>query len=431
MKENLENTIKQSLQDYEVPFDPAAWTALSQKLDHVMPTNPKSNLKWYLGGAAAVAIIVTTVALWPESSENKETKAAVHTSENTSSTDNKSVANSNDKVDNVAVNTNVVDRNEQNKIDNKIIKTNPANGSNSNENSISNIPDLFNPFSKLEGNGNGNSNGEGNGTGEPNVVIFTPENKVIVMPLVSEICLGEMKTIQNTNDINLIIKDPNGDNIFLKAKKSTEFHALTEGKYTIGYLQDGEYISKETFNVLGAPKADFITINEQNKYENGIPTVDLSATTSGASYTWKFEKQSGTESGKDVKVHYFNKGEYDITLTVNGVNGCSASETKTIRIDEDYNLLANNAIDLNSSDRLVNTFMPRALTLRSVDFRMIIIDPTNGAIVFETTDATNPWTGIDKNNGQVVKSQTYIWKVMIKNPVKGENPEYKGTIIRL
>ena len=65
MINNLENNIKESVKGYELPYDPSAWKAMSKKLDQVMPVSPKSNLKWYLGGAATIAVIVTTIALWP------------------------------------------------------------------------------------------------------------------------------------------------------------------------------------------------------------------------------------------------------------------------------------------------------------------------------------------------------------------------------
>jgi hypothetical protein len=76
--------------------------------------------------------------------------------------------------------------------------------------------------------------------------------------------------------------------------------------------------------------------------------------------------------------------------------------------------------------------MPYALTVREVDFELIIIDPKDGAVVFESNDATLPWRGQDKRNGQLVEpSKTFIWRVILSNPQPGEKSEYKGTIVRL
>ena len=97
MKDNFENNIKESLNGFEVPYDAAAWSAMSKRLDQTMPTSGGSNFKWYLGGAATVAVIVTTALLWPSTDveksqrissnsteEVKETEKQVHTSKGTS-----------------------------------------------------------------------------------------------------------------------------------------------------------------------------------------------------------------------------------------------------------------------------------------------------------------------------------------------------------
>ena len=63
---------------------------------------------------------------------------------------------------------------------------------------------------------------------------------------------------------------------------------------------------------------------------------------------------------------------------------------------------------------------------------MIIIDPSNGAVIFETTSASQAWQGVNKNTGERVKENTsFVWKVVLQNPEQGESPEYMGTVIRL
>jgi hypothetical protein len=63
---------------------------------------------------------------------------------------------------------------------------------------------------------------------------------------------------------------------------------------------------------------------------------------------------------------------------------------------------------------------------------MVILDPTDGGVVFETSDASQPWDGIDRRDGKLINTQkVYIWKVTIKSPEAGEKSEYKGTITRI
>ena len=420
MKNSLENSIKESVKGYELPYDPSAWEAMSKKLDQVMPVSPKSNLKWYLGGAATIAVIVTTIALWPsdKSTSNESVKTAqneVSNTNNTTNTENTSATTSNNKSDNTNTTTNDASTNDVEVVND----VNP----------VKQILNEVNVITPLKvNNSNQNTNQAVNPISYTGISPIT--SKKIEIADINNICLGESISIVNKNDVNLTVFDPNGTKTIIKSNKTTSITPEIDGKYTIGYTENGQLTSK-SFNVVPLPKPDF-SIDDQNSYENGLPSINVSATTSGYSYTWDLENQKGSVFGKDISVHYFNKGSYKVSLTIQGANGCKGTETKTIQIADDYNLLAVNAFDPSSNDNRLNSFMPFALTQRNVDFSMIIIDPKDGAVIFETNDATNHWTGTDKRNGQMVPAnKAYIWKVVIQNPVKGEKSEYKSTIIRL
>lgn len=417
MKDNFENNIKESLNGFEVPYDAAAWSAMSKRLDQTMPTSGGSNLKWYLGGAATVAVIVTTVLLWPsadvEKSQHitststekvKETEDQVHTSKGTSSKSSIQDASTTEAP----------------------VK-NTTNGT-SNPVSFDPAPNIFdNPIDYIKVKDNTFMKED-----EPANSIFDPIIEMVApsVPSVANICLNETTTINNTNKQELTVVGPNGITT-IKGNSSLQFTPDSEGIYNLGFIVNGIFNSKESFVVKPLPKADF-TIDETYNYENGVPSMNLSTNSQGVAHTWAFEGQNGTTSGTETKAHFFYKGEYDITLTVTGSNSCKTTATKSVQIDETYNLLAVNGFDPMSSDNRINSFIPRGLVERSTDFRMIIIDPTDGAIIFETSDVSNPWRGLDKRNGQMVSAnKAYIWKVTLNNPLKGENPEYKGTIVRL
>jgi hypothetical protein len=166
--------------------------------------------------------------------------------------------------------------------------------------------------------------------------------------------------------------------------------------------------------------------------DNGLPTVEFSTPSVGSKFSWNLGNESGSYSGNEVTAHFFEKKEYTVTLKVMNANGCSNTSTKKVNGETDYNLNAGNAIQTSDPDVLRNSFMPEALTVRNVDFNMIILEPSTGSIIFETTDATNRWNGIDRRTGQYVDAnKAYIWKVTLKNPVRGEKSEYKGTVIRV
>jgi hypothetical protein len=137
-------------------------------------------------------------------------------------------------------------------------------------------------------------------------------------------------------------------------------------------------------------------------------------------------------SGKTAVVFAFDKGAYELSATVTNDLGCKSTESKVIQVKHDYNLLAVNAFNPNSIDLRLTTFLPVALQSRTSPFKMVILDPNDGGIVYETSDASQPWDGIDRRDGKMVSSnKTYVWKVTIKNPEIGEKSEYKGTITRI
>jgi hypothetical protein len=101
-------------------------------------------------------------------------------------------------------------------------------------------------------------------------------------------------------------------------------------------------------------------------------------------------------------------------------------------VREDYNLLAPTAFRPSSNDPRNNHFMPFALTQRSTGFELMIIDPETGRTVFKSTSAENAWDGTDMNSEQADKvNKSYIWKVKLIQPERGEKSEYSGTILRM
>src|SRR5574343_502679 len=187
MKDNFENNIKESLNGFEVPYDAAAWSAMSKRLDQTMPTSGGSNLKWYLGGAATVAVIVTTALLWPstdvEKSQHitststekvKETEDQVHTSKGTSS------------------HTTVQDASLPEPPVN-----NTSNGTN-NPVSFDPAPNIFdNPMDYINVKDNTFMKED-----EPTNSIFDPIIEMVApsVPSVANICVNETTTINNTNN---------------------------------------------------------------------------------------------------------------------------------------------------------------------------------------------------------------------------------------
>jgi hypothetical protein len=160
--------------------------------------------------------------------------------------------------------------------------------------------------------------------------------------------------------------------------------------------------------------------------------MSIQAESNEGQITWHSTNILNTNTGKNVELLAFNKGFAIVEVQATTSNGCTAKEKEMIQIPSDYNLLAVNAFNPQSQDSRNSTFMPYALTIRQTAFKLIVLDPDNGGLVFESTDASNAWDGIDRRDGKLVPgNKAYIWKVVIQRPVQGEKGEYRGTIVRM
>jgi len=416
MKESIENKIKESLKEHELPYDATAWTSMSGRLDQSMPTQTSSNVvKWLIGGAAVVAIGISALYLLNNEEvirKNETTQTAKKEQEQTIETENKvnTAPEKNEPVNTPVTNTpEIYDQLFVTQIDNQETS------------STSLTAELIE---------NGGIDLQRITTDEETSNVISSVSSIKI-PALAAICANESVTIENTNQIALTI-GLNDDQITIPAGKVTTFVPKYIGVYTVSYVENGRGNVDACFTVKQTPRSDF-QVDMTEKYDEGIPTSTLMATSvEDAGYAWVINGRQET-NGLTVKAHFFTKGNHDVELIVtNESTGCQASTTKTIRIDDDYNLLATNTFTSTSSDPRKSTFMPYALKVRNVDFKMTIIDPSNGAIVYETTDASEGWNGIDKRNGQLVDAQKpFVWIVRIMNPLPGEQPEYKSTVIRL
>jgi hypothetical protein len=423
MKINVENSIKKGVEGYEVPFDPKAWEAMSKRLDQAMPVQPKSNLKWYLGGAAVVAAIASSLFfINGDNTPQKQSAKQSLTQEKSSSVSSNENTYTNQESTSSAAQNTTVDQNNTAPTGETTANSQAANGNGQNSNTNTSSVLKTNPNSTVDQSSNsGNSGTQGTEQVQPSKDVSVAE--------ISNMCKNEKVVIENKNEISIHIIDPSGNKKSIKAKSSLSFEGKEEGKYHVVYFVNDKMVEIESFSVMVGPNAEF-SYYGVDELENGIPTITLKSNAIGTDYEWKMEGRKAIQSGKEAKAHFFNKGQYDVTHIVTGSNGCKTSETKTITVDQEYNLLAMNAFTPESYITAKQTFMPRALVDRNTDFTLVIFDQS-GAVVFETNDATNAWNGIDKRNGQMVEAnKTFVWKVTLKNPLDGEKPVYQGTVVR-
>ncbi len=409
MENNFNNKIKQSFEGYELPYDPAAWNNLSKQLDVRMPVKSKITSKFWIAALVIAVLSISTIIYFTSNNTTKKSLPSENKEEINSSPTSQTRESSSDIIGKKTTSESTIINEkvtlEPITIENsKVEKLSPQEIS-STEIQSTGVKTTTNPDTKTV-------------------------NAIPIIPQIKNVCFGDDIEISNANKADIFLILPNGKSTNIKAGTKTSFKSGISGEYLLGYMKNEEFIQKDFFTVYPANKVDF-TIDNENIYSEGIPAIGLKATTNAASYSWDFEKLKEGAQSKETEVHYYKAGTYKITLTTTSENGCKNSETSTLTVKEDYNLMAANTIDVSNSNSQINTFMPYALTVRNVKFVMTIIDANSNEIVFQTGDATQAWDGTDKRTGNTTTGTTFIWKVTISNPQPGETANYKGVITRL
>ena len=414
---NIEELFKQALEGHELPYDASAWKSLTNQLDKNIPAqSPVKVWRWVLG--SVVLISITSLLLWNNSKETSNTKKN-EIGENTSqkgkptkiekSTNKKSIIIQKDKKQAVAITQENVF--EMPTINSDFHENENLNVDEIQKEEIISTDEQENPVAKNEND--------------------VAVNSSIVYPTLAFNCIGDQKVLSNKNATDLVLVTPSNLQLIIPAKSETSVTIEEKGYYRIGKMSSEGIFNEHTNQLVNeSPTLDFSL--EDLNYINGLPTLPINVKSNETTIAIYLNNKLVGLNLKETEIYLFKKGDNQITVSCSNEFNCKASITKTVNTVEDYNLLAVNAFDPFSNDARKSTFMPFALTQRKTAFNLIIIDPSDGGIVFESSDASNAWDGYDKRNGKMAAAnKAYIWKVNIANPEHKENIEYKGTIVRL
>lgn len=422
MNKNIDELIKSALEGHEMPYDNNAWNSFEKKLNK--PNAPFKSFKFWFFGTSIIAVIIISSLLYFSSKQEEKS--------------NKPVEQKTDAIEksNSQSTTSKKTKSEKTKgiLDEKISSNEPEAKEDDKQETKTNLilPEVNEVLAK-----------EITKDLKIDEKITTPkkENSVITkkvtepdVPSFSNKCLGENLKVINKNDESMTLIFPSGKKVIVAESATENIKLSEEGKYELLVNSKQKETYNSFFSVFENPRATLLVEDELN-YETGLPIIRGEVQTFEETIKWKVDKvvsASSSNKAKTAAFYFFEKGQFDLEVIVSNDKGCSSTEIKTIIISEDYNLLAVNAFNPLSDDRRKNTFMPYALTKRNSAFSLIIIDTDDGGIVFESSDASNPWDGIDKRNGQLVnKNKAFIWKVTLTSPEKNEKSVYKGTITRI
>ena len=415
MKDGLENSFKEALNNFELPYDAQAWESLNKKLS-AKKWYQAASIKW--SAVLVIAIGITAYFVLPTAKTNnqkevqaktiqKETKSAATPSKTEQQTSN----NTKQKTELLTVTS----------MDPEVILS-----SNSNDNVTEliphSIPPIFNQMDLLGLTDQAIPNEEPTPSYTGGVAIIDFKNR----------CQGETLQLEADKRNERMISYA-GKELHFSYNEAISLKLTEPGKVTLK-ANTGPYGQFEEFGSFEVSATPTLNINSDRtlNYEDGLPKINIQGESSEGQITWHSTYMLSDIVGKNTEILAFEKGFAIIEAQVTSANGCKTKEKEMVNIPSDYNLLAVNAFNPQSLDSRNSRFMPYALTIRQTPFKLIVLDPDNGGLIFESTDENNAWDGIDRRDGKLVPSnKAYIWKVVIQHPIAGEKGEYRGTIVRM
>ena len=425
----IEDLFKSALKDQELPYNESAWKDMSKKLD-ARSGGVSGNLKWILGVAGAVVVTVCVMLYTynntdvKDQSNNQIASNDLKLNEKTDSNELASETQSETEKSNEKLNTKEVESpNESNQeevvqivecCDEKVEKL---------------ITPVYRETSTLP-----DSVAEIINEMKAAALEESYEDIIFDWYVEPNVCQNTVWNYSNDNNkVSIWLKTPTNKLIEIHpGGKHSE--TLTEhGVYQIGIMNESsEFESRSNMNVLQVEIVQIIA-DEALNYENGLPELNVEVYPEEINnWSWTLNDNFASKNQYSESFNLFNKGNHVIGVRTWDANGCNASSSFTFNVEDDYNLLAVNAFTPSSIDSRNRFFIPFALTQRDTPFTMIVIDPADGAIVFETSNADMPWDGIDRNTGKMVdENKSYVWKVILEHPESNEKPEYLGTVVRL
>lgn len=441
---NLESKFKQALENHEMDYDPKAWDSFKQRLDGQQVAQPNGGSKTLtkLGIAATVVSILSVGSYFLFQSDGNDPKT----------------------LKNVEEPVEVIDRSENlDDKENKVVAeeegqgfVNPkhSEGADVNENPPNEVVELENEIFHVDDKNNKkeetpldpafafNSDEDDKGQKKiENNLVPIEENKEQKITLNADFSVDHVVGCEGMSCQFSPRQDASFNGDYVWDFGDGHFSKERNPKHT--FTKAGNYVVKLTLRseinneVLSDQAQEYISINpnpvanfeiDENSNSSAIPEYNyINLTERAVKWSWNFGDKTSSFK-KDPSHTYRKKGFYEVTLTAESAFGCKSKVSKTIQVDNDYNLLAPTAFTPNG-DGLNDNFIPKALEIMNAEFTMSIFHK-NGQLYYETNQVSRPWDGRYMMDNQNAPGGAYVWVVKLKNK-NGETEIYKGSVTLL
>lgn len=215
-----------------------------------------------------------------------------------------------------------------------------------------------------------------------------------------------------------------GDNTNTETGFAPSHTYTSPGSFTVTttYTDNVGCTTTSTLNtsitVYPVPVADFnptpdVTTVVDGEVTFNNQTSDLNNNT----YTWNFAGLGGSSDVSPVYL-FTNSGEYFVTLVAVSPHGCQDTAVKKVTVNPDVVLYVPNAFTPNGDG--LNDEFQIFLPPTGVDystFNLLIYDRW-GELIYKSNDVLKFWNGAKNNSGEILKQDTYVYKITFKDDKK-------------
>lgn len=201
-------------------------------------------------------------------------------------------------------------------------------------------------------------------------------------------------------------------------------HTYGPGTYTVSLTVttpagcSANALNTSTITAFAPPVAAFSASTYST--DMNAPTIQFTDESTGAinGYSWSFG-DGGTSADQHPEHTWTDIGLFDVELTVQDVNGCTATATQQVELLPVYDIVIPNAFTPNTGGGGGGGYDPNDLSndvfypfVRFVkDFRMRIWNRW-GELVFESDDVMRGWDGYYR--GQLSQQDVYVYRMEVR-----------------
>lgn len=424
MKNKFEESIKESLESYELPYEPSGWKDMERRLNKSVAADHS----WLVALGAACLFAASGTWVIYNTQFRKTTalagynqpRAVFQSTQDSALSENTTNYSTDTNTEAVPSAESVTAENSTLHNGNNVLGSRNKNSANSTDSSASHSANA------TANAGQTTQVAENTSTTENNTANKSGRSVLTVEASITETCAG--------NEVDFALNNGPKDGSYLWnfgdgnfSNKPNPKHKYDKpGTYDVSLSvtnkKDGQIatsVMEDFVTIYPAPNADFEWEFVNAAYDE--PTVKIVNTSENANaYKWTFEDGTSSKAISPTR-SYTDKGKQIIALEVSNAYGCKDNKVKYININNDYNLMAPDRIQIGK-----DVFMPDALKQGKFNFKLTVYNGEKS--IYETTQKNKGWDGKLPDGTNAVSGKAYPWIVIIYNEKTNEEKYFSGTV---